>query len=425
MMRYVMKHAKKKEHKVLKLFNTPLKRIGIFALATVIGVGSVVTVMAATNKATILDNGVPYRVNLTTTDTDELLEKANITLGADDIVERDDTNGVVIQVRRAMETTVKADGAETAVNANYGDKVADVIAKAGVSLDDNDVVNTDKDSKLTEDTDIVVTRYHRITLVENGTSQTLEVPEGTVANALQTAGIALGKEDVLSIAENEPVADGMEITVQRVAYATQTVTETVPFETQVVETEELYQGETKIQTAGVNGTKTVVKECKFVNGQLAESTDVAVISETAPVAEVQLVGTKAKPAAAKPAASSANTSAPKKETISGNTIVDASGKVLNVARVLTGQCTAYTGGGITATGAPAAVGRVAVNPNVIPYGTKLYIASPDGSIVYGYAIASDTGGALMSGQVLVDLYYDTLGECINFGRRPMNVYILA
>ena len=50
--------------------------------------------------------------------------------------------------------------------------------------------------------------------------------------------------------------------------------------------------------------------------------------------------------------------------------------------------TAYTGGGITATGAPAAVGRVAVNPNVIPYGTKLYIASPDGSIVYGYAIAS-------------------------------------
>ena len=58
-------------------------------------------------------------------------------------------------------------------------------------------------------------------------------------------------------------------------------------------------------------------------------------------------------------------------------------------------------------------------------GTKLYIASPDGSVVYGYAIASDTGGALMSGRVLVDLYYNTLGECVNFGRRQMNVYILA
>ena len=34
-----------------------------------------------------------------------------------------------------------------------------------------------------------------------------------------------------------------------------------------------------------------------------------------------------------------------------------------------------------------------------------------GSVVYGYAIASDTGGALMSGRLLVDLYYNTLGEC--------------
>ena len=167
-----------------------------------------------------------------------------------------------------------------------------------------------------------------------------------------------------------------------------------------------------------------MKECKFVNGQLVESTDVAVLSETAPVAEVQLVGTKTKPAAVT-SVSTASASAQTGATISGNTIVDANGNVLNVARVITGECTAYTGGGITATGAPAAVGRVAVNPNVIPYGTKLYIASPDGSVVYGYAIASDTGGALMSGRVLVDLYYNTQGECINFGRRQMNVYILA
>ena len=152
--------------------------------------------------------------------------------------------------------------------------------------------------------------------------------------------------------------------------------------------------------------------------------DVAVLSETAPVAEVQLVGTKTKPAAVT-SVSTASASAQTGATISGNTIVDANGNVLNVARVITGECTAYTGGGITATGAPAAVGRVAVNPNIIPYGTKLYIASPDGSVVYGYAIASDTGGALMSGRVLVDLYYNTLGECVNFGRRQMNVYILA
>ena len=389
-----------------------------------LGVGSVVTVMATTGKATILDNGVSYRVNLTTTNTEELLEKANIEVGSNDIIERDDTNGVVIKIRREMDATVEADGAEQTVSVHYGDKVSDVIAEAGVVLDDNDAVNTDINGELTDNADIVVTRYHKVTVHDNGITQIVDVPEGTVANVLPVANITLGEEDTLSVAESEPVIDGMEVTVNRVTYATQTVTEDIPFETKVIETADLYKGETQVQTAGVNGTKTAVKECKFVNGQLVESTDVVVLSETAPVAEVKLVGTKAKPAAVT-SVSSTSASAQTGATISGNTIVDANGNVLNVARVITGECTAYTGGGITSTGAPAAVGRVAVNPNVIPYGTKLYIASPDGSIVYGYAIASDTGGALMSGRVLVDLYYNTQGECINFGRRQMNVYILA
>ena len=419
-----MKNTEKKEHKFLKLVNTPVKRVSAFALATVIGVGSVVTVMATTGKATILDNGVSYRVNLTTTNTEELLEKANIQIGSNDIVERDDTNGVVIKIRREMAATVEADGAEKTVSAHYGDKVSDIIAEAGVVLDDNDAVNVDINGELTDNTDLVVTRYNKVAVHDNGTTQIVDVPEGTVANVLPAANITLGEEDTLSVAETEPVTDGMEVTVNRVTYATQTVTEDIPFETEVIETADLYKGETQVQTAGVNGTKTAVKECKFVNGQLVESTDVAVLSETAPVAEVQLVGTKTKPAAVT-SVSTASASAQTGATISGNTIVDANGNVLNVARVITGECTAYTGGGITATGAPAAVGRVAVNPNVIPYGTKLYIASPDGSVVYGYAIASDTGGALMSGRVLVDLYYNTQGECINFGRRQMNVYILA
>ena len=67
---------------------------------------------------------------------------------------------------------------------------------------------------------------------------------------------------------------------------------------------------------------------------------------------------------------------------------------------------------------------MAVNPKVIPYGTKLWITSADGKMVYGYAIAADTGGALLNGRVLVDLFMDTNAECKAFGRRNMNVYIL-
>lgn len=56
---------------------------------------------------------------------------------------------------------------------------------------------------------------------------------------------------------------------------------------------------------------------------------------------------------------------------------------------------------------------VAVHPGEIPYGTKMYITSPDNSFVYGFAIAADTGLSLLGDQIDVDLYYDTyLESCL-------------
>ena len=80
------------------------------------------------------------------------------------------------------------------------------------------------------------------------------------------------------------------------------------------------------------------------------------------------------------------------------------------------------GYGITATGAQAAVGCVAVDPAVIPLGTRLYIESADGSYVYGYGVAADTGGAIKGNKV--DLFMNSYGECMSFGRRNVRVYIL-
>lgn len=79
----------------------------------------------------------------------------------------------------------------------------------------------------------------------------------------------------------------------------------------------------------------------------------------------------------------------------------------------------------TSTGRLAQYGVVAVDPKKIPYGTKMYICSADGSVVYGYAVAGDTGGGLVRGQVLVDLYYNSINECYWFGGRQMRVYILG
>ena len=77
-------------------------------------------------------------------------------------------------------------------------------------------------------------------------------------------------------------------------------------------------------------------------------------------------------------------------------------------QVLTGKATGYyskTGKGSSGLG--LGYGTVAVDPDVIPYGTKLYITSTDGKFVYGYAVATDTGIAVQKGQILVDLFYET------------------
>ena len=65
---------------------------------------------------------------------------------------------------------------------------------------------------------------------------------------------------------------------------------------------------------------------------------------------------------------------------------------------------------------------MAVDPKVIPLGTKMYIVSADGEYLYGYCVAEDTGGAIQGN--IVDLFFNTYEECIQFGRRDVLIYIL-
>lgn len=83
--------------------------------------------------------------------------------------------------------------------------------------------------------------------------------------------------------------------------------------------------------------------------------------------------------------------------------------------------TAYCGGTITAMGTkpirdPAGMSTIAVDPSVIPLGTVVYIAG------YGYAICSDTGGAIKGN--IIDLYMNTEAECYAWGRRTVTLNIV-
>ncbi|WP_251444244.1 3D domain-containing protein [Veillonella intestinalis] len=102
-------------------------------------------------------------------------------------------------------------------------------------------------------------------------------------------------------------------------------------------------------------------------------------------------------------------------------VVETSRGVVRYREVLTMEASAYLPGdgdgrGITATGMVARRGVVAVDPNVIPLGTRLYIPG------YGMAIAADTGGAIRGHRI--DLLMDSYGEAMEFGRQSIEVYVL-
>lgn len=292
----------------------------------------------------------------------------------------------------------------------------EIIHQAGFALSDNDaytVGGTDSAVKA-----IKIFRAFDIKVIDGGKEQMISAVSGTVGEALENAGIELpDSDDIVSVKLDAEAEEDMVVKIDRVKYVTNTVTKTVSYKTVTKNDSTLESGKTKVSVEGVNGSKEVTTTKKYVNGKLTDTKTSEKVTKKA-VDKVVLKGTKKTTSTTKNSATATVNSDSKTLTINGKTV--------SYSKVLTGSGTAYTApkGAKTSTGQTARVGLVAVNPKIIPYGTRLYITTVDGSRTYGYAVAADTGGALRNGSALVDLFYNTESECVSFGRRQVKVYIL-
>jgi 3D (Asp-Asp-Asp) domain-containing protein/uncharacterized protein YabE (DUF348 family) len=96
------------------------------------------------------------------------------------------------------------------------------------------------------------------------------------------------------------------------------------------------------------------------------------------------------------------------------TLKFASAALSMVATAYTAECAGCSG--TTASGRPAGHGIVAVDPRVIPLGTRMYIPG------YGHAVAGDTGGAIRGNRI--DLGFNSNAQAFQFGRRSITVYLI-
>ena len=222
--------------------------------------------------------------------------------------------------------------------------------------------------------------------------------------------ITLEGDDYTEPALSAMVTAGSKIEVHRVEYQDKVETQAVPYDTEYVYTSLYFRNTNRATTLqhGSEGQQTVTTRERWVDGELENSVVTDVTTTVEPTDHV--VKTYGAGAPVSPLTGP-----------DGTTNAPAS-----YSKVLTGKATGYySKSGKGSSGLGLGYGTVAVDPSVIPYGTLLYITSTDGSFVYGYAVATDTGIAVQDGRILVDLFYETYAESVINGAINVNVYVVG
>lgn len=361
------------------------------------------------------------------------------------------TAGLLSQAAFAQTTYVITDGDRVVVHTTYATDPAEVLSEAGLELGADDTFTTQPGNAVSE---ITINRLQLVKVNRNG--ETLEVATygSTVSGILSQLGIST--EGNLKITQDlqAQTYDGMVIDVISLSYETLEFLREEAFETVYCTDASLAPGTKETIVVGKPGSIRCTALITYEDGQEVSRNITEEVVLSAPVTAIVARGVdrssktitlqpeeteparqsrsyEDEPAETKPAPRPAEPTEPKpQETAppaeSENTFTTASGEVISYTKKLSVEATAYSCEGyegITATGTVARYGAIAVDPTVIPYGTRMYIVSDDGAYIYGYATAEDCGGGIKGNKI--DLYFNTVAECWEFGRRSCTVYILG
>lgn len=421
-LKFIESKAKKLLSKILSKRNA-LRHNTLFGLFLGFASVSVMFLMTGAlyfrNEACIYDSGTDTVIrSFTMYDTlEEILDEQGIVVGENDRV---DFNGVVggeaeIVIHRAVKVPLIADGETVLVECAYDDTVEDVVLKSGVELEEMDVVKPESTTPCTEVEAVEVHRAYPVYVYADGETKELASFNETAAEVLERAGITLTEDDFIDCEPDTLIGEGETVKVSRVTYKTVETYETVPYSTVTQRSNLVSMYSSEVTQEGKNGTRTNTSLVKYIDGVRVSETAVSSMITEEPVSEIISAG--------------AALTSPYSKKDSESLVLE-NGLPADYETVLTGKSCAYTAplGSGTASGRKLEIGTVAVDPNIIPYGSELYIVSTDGSYVYGYAIAADTGFLTENG-VLVDLFMgnseDHYMDSVNYGAKQVNIYVLS
>lgn len=301
-------------------------------------------------------------------------------------------------------------------------QVGKLLEKEGISLLSGDKMNVSREQRIENNMTIEIYRAIEVSVAKGGEIKSYLTTKRRAADILSELGFAPDSDDIILPSPDAEIEDGGIISFTDVSFEYVTESAPIPFDTVEELNGDMQAGERLVSQEGEDGEQAVVYRIRYENGEetAREQTDEYVARE--PQNKIVQVGAEISPAFA-----------------SGGSVQTARGSFghvdLTACRSIITEATAYDnsfesvgkrpgdkGYGITASGMQCGVGIIAVDPKVIPLGTRLYVEAVDGSWSYGYCIAGDTGGAIKGNRI--DLFFNTASECQNFGRRSAKVYII-
>lgn len=287
--------------------------------------------------------------------------------------------------------------------------VEELLYQKDIQIGNEDYISHELDQSLENGMEIIIKKAIPIIIYNEESKITLNSTAKTVEEVIQHMNIEIDENDIVTPSLNESINQDLEIKIVKVDEEIENVEEEIPFKIIEKNNDELFKGKIlKIQN-GENGLKEITIKRRYENGQLVSETTESSTIVREPIDEIVERGTKELLASS-----------------NGMLTYDESVEMVATAYDLSYESTGKNPGdkyfGLTASGTMARPGVVAVDPKVIPLGTKLYIESLDSWPDYGFAVAEDTGGAIKGNKI--DLFMESHSTASRFGRRRVKVYIL-
>ncbi|TCI42265.1 DUF348 domain-containing protein [Exiguobacterium sp. SH3S2] len=417
----------------------------------VLSVGAIVVVVFAymmmqPEQITIIDNGVKIEHDTQADSVIEVLAEAGITIDEADYVtpalSADIPPERVIHIERAHTVSLQIGYGQMETIDTRERTVGDVLLRYGVSVREGDDVYPSVRTPITSGMTIRYQPVVALDLIIGDDATKVHTMASTVEEVLREARIEISDKDTVVPALTAEVRDGMTITVNMSRDVVQYENRLIPFEIIEEEDATLAVGTTEVSQVGVPGLERTRYALTVENGTITNrtETDVEMVQTVRP--QIIKVGTKvatereAEFEAAEAPAEPVDSTSPFREeaeikieetpraddvldfTSAKQLLVEATAYTNNAEDTVTydGRVLTRSGYDVTDTILYEGMRIIAVDPAVIPLGTRVYIEG------FGMAIALDTGSAIKGN--IIDIMMDTKEEAVTFGRKPLTIWVI-